>query len=839
MRLSELQTGEEAVIISVGGNGAFRKRIIEMGFVKGKLVHSIKNAPLKDPIEYKILDYYVSLRREEAKYIEIAKIDTETASAAQQTEFNVVEDGEFTDKAHEKDKKLIRIAFVGNPNCGKTTLYNVLGGTNEHTGNYTGVTVGANDNQFKYKGYTFEIVDLPGTYSISAYSPEETFVRNKLLSYDPDIVLNVIDTTNLVRNLYLTTQLIDMGQRMVIALNMYDDFEKSGDKFDYIQLSRMLGIPMIPTVGSKGRGTEELLEKMIHVYEGEEKYVRRVSVNYGAIVEKAIIDICNIIDTRTNLPLTISPRYMAIRLLENDMDFVWENIEATNQSEIIATMVDVRNKVCAMLQQSDLETYMTDSRYGFIDGALGETFIGHTHTKASKSQRIDNIFTHRFWGIPIFIAIIWFMFECTFILGQYPMDWIEEGVDWLSRIITNIMPNGPIKDLIVDGIIQGVGGVIVFLPNILILFLFISFMEDTGYMARAAFIMDKLMHKMGLHGKSFIPLIMGFGCNVPAIMATRTIEDRNNRILTMLINPFMSCSARLPVYILFCGAFFPNYAGTALFCVYLFGILMAIIMCRIFKSFFFKGQDLPFVMELPPYRIPTVRNTLLNMWTKTSQYLSKMGGIIMIASIIIWFLGYYPQDEHSERQREIEIAAIQSQYDKLDEAQLNECQLRIDSINRIYDVQAQEYSFIGRIGKSIEPIIKPLGFDWKMGVSLIAGVAAKEIVVSTLSVLYRSEGSDDAGLMNNLKNETINGQPFFTIANVVAFMAFTLLYFPCIATLTAIRNESSHWNEFNTSKRHRRKHKSAWKWAAFVATYTTILAWIVAFLIYHIVNLFA
>lgn len=836
MRLSELSTGEEAVIISVAGSGAFRKRIIEMGFVKGKLVKSIKNAPLKDPIEYKILDYYVSLRREEAKYIEIAKIDTQAAFSAKQAEFNAIDDGIFETRT--KDENVIKVAFIGNPNCGKTTLFNYLGGTNEHTGNYSGVTVGATNNRFQYKGYTFEIVDLPGTYSISAYSPEETFVRNKLLSYDPDIVLNVIDATNIVRNLYLTTQMIDMGERMIVALNMYDDFEKSGDRLDYVHLGRMLGAPMVPTVGSKGRGCDELLEKMIHIYEGEEKYVRRVRINYGLVIEEAIIELCNIIDAHCNLPYTVSPRYMAIKLLENDMDFVWDNIEANNLSEVIAQMVEVRNKVCTQLQCSDLETYLTDLRYGFIDGALNETFVSQVRPKDSKSQRIDKILTHKFWGIPIFLTFIWLMFECTFILGQYPMDWIEFGVDSLSNFINAIMPNGPIKDLLVDGIIQGVGGVIVFLPNILILFLFISFMEDTGYMARAAFIMDKMMHKMGLHGKSFIPLIMGFGCNVPAIMATRTIEDRNNRILTMLVNPFMSCSARLPIYILFCGAFFPKYAGTMLFCIYMLGVVIAVIMCRIFKSLFFKGQELPFVMELPPYRIPTARSTFYNMWSKASQYLSKMGGIIMVASIIIWFLGYYPQNSEYEKQRQAEIAALELSYANDTTQVLNQekLQMKVDSISRVYTEYAQEYSFIGRIGKFIEPVISPLGFDWKMGVSLISGVAAKEIVVSTLSVLYRSENGDDTGLMTSLRKEGCNGKPFFTTANALSFMAFTLLYFPCIATLTAIRNESSHWNEFNTTKHHRRKHKSSWRWAVFVATYTTILAWVVAFVIYNILN---
>ncbi|MBP5365671.1 MAG: ferrous iron transport protein B [Bacteroidales bacterium] len=834
MRLSELPTGEEAVILSVAGSGAFRKRIIEMGFVKGKLVRAIKNAPLKDPIEYKILDYYVSLRREEAKSIEVIKIDSQQGESVRPGDFSIIEAGEFEPKTN--DEKLIRVAFVGNPNCGKTTIFNYLGGTKEHTGNYSGVTVGATDNRFQFGGYTFEIVDLPGTYSISAYSPEETFVRNKLLSYDPDIVLNVLDATNLARNLYLTTQLIDMGERMVIALNMYDDLKASGDTLDYKHFSRMLGTPMVPTVGSKGEGCKELLHKMISVYEGQEKYVRRVRINYGTEIESAIIELCNVIDSRCNLPYTISPRYLAIKLLENDMDFVTDNLETSDLEEVIASMTAIRNRVCEKLHVADLETYMTDMRYGFIDGALSETFVGRVRTKESKSQRIDNVLTHRFWGIPIFVALIWLMFEATFSLGQYPMDWIDAGVEWLGDFVSGLLPDGPVKDLLVDGIITGVGGVIVFLPNILILFLFISFMEDTGYMARAAFIMDKMMHKMGLHGKSFIPLIMGFGCNVPAIMATRTIEDRNNRILTMLVNPFMSCSARLPVYLLFCGAFFPDHAGTMLFGMYVLGVVVAIVMCRIFKSIFFKGRDLPFVMELPPYRMPTMKNTLINMWSKASQYLSKMGGIIMVASIIVWFLGYYPKNEEFDQRCEAEVAQLSAAFaaDSLAVAEPDALELKIDSVKRVYAGYAQEYSFIGRIGKFIEPAIRPLGFDWKMGVSLVSGVAAKEIVVSTLSVLYNTDDGDDASLINSLRNERRDGELFFNRANVLAFMTFTLLYFPCVATLTAIRNESSHWNDFNTTRRHRRKHKSSWRWSVFVACYTTALAWVMAFIVYHI-----
>ncbi len=830
MKLSDLSTGRSAVIVSVAGAGAFRKRIIEMGFVRGKTVTAIRNAPLNDPIEYKIMDYFVSLRREEAHLVEVADADSDEAKKLSRPAFSIADGGAFATQEH-PEPKIVKVALVGNPNCGKTTLYNYLCGTNEHTGNYSGVTIGAATNSFTYGNYIFEFVDLPGTYSISAYSPEETFVRNKLLTYDPDVVLNVVDSTNLARNLYLTTQLIDMGERMVMALNMYDDFEKSGDQLDFDQLGKMIGIAMAPTVGSKGTGTKALLDKIIQVYEGEDIFVRRVHINYGEL-EMLIVNMINLIDKNCHASPILLSRFVAIKVIENDLDFVRENVKCADVDALINELVAMRDHAKEMSSIADLETYVTDLRYSFIDGALNETYKpAKRSSKQTLSQRLDNIFTHRVWGIPIFFLVIWIMFECTFKIGQYPMDWIDMFVSWFSDLVSSSLPDGPVRDLLVDGIISGCGGVLVFLPNILILFLFISFMEDTGYMARAAFIMDKMMHKMGLHGKSFIPLIMGFGCNVPAIMATRTIEDRNNRMLTMLIIPLMSCSARLPVYILFCGAFFPENAGNVLFSIYILGIVLAIIMCRLFKRTLFNTQDLPFVMELPQYRMPTLRTTLLNMWSKAKQYLQKMGGIIMVASIIVWFLGYYPKSEEIEKNYASAIENIERQTF----ASAEEHGAAVDSVEIAYRSAAQEYSLIGRMGRVIEPVIRPLGFDWKMGVSLVAGVAAKEIVVSTLAVLYHSD-DEDASLMSNIYNEKRNGERFFTKANVLSFMTFTLIYFPCLATLTAIKNEAGHWNDFHMSKRRRRKVHSPWRWSLFVVGYTTVLAWVVSWLVYNILK---
>ncbi len=825
MRLSELATDQEAVITAVEGSGAFRKRIIEMGFVRGKVVRSLKNAPLNDPIEYKIMDYHVSLRREEAKMVVIAPLSAHESD--DYVAFDTKDDGQFRAVSGmvQKGRPTIKIALVGNPNSGKTTIFNYLSGKNEHTGNYSGVTIGASSVTYKYKDYNFELVDLPGTNSVSPYSPEELFVRNTLLSYDPDIVLNVVDAANLARNFYLTTQLIDMGQRMVCALNMYDDFERSGDKLNYVQLGRMLGMPMVPTVGSKGRGLEDLQEKIIAVYEGSENYVRRIRINYGNQTEETLSQMQATIEQECQLPATVASRYLALKVLENDMDFAWDYVKCADQSAMINKLTEMRYELTDRMQMADLETYLTDSRYGFIDGALGEVYQPAKRARNDRQSSIDKILTHKFLGIPFFILFMWIMFECTFSIGQYPMDWIESGVDMLCEWLTEIMPEGPVKDLVIDGVIQGVGGVIVFLPNILILFLFISFMEDTGYLARAAFIMDRLMHKMGLHGKSFIPLVMGFGCNVPAVMSTRTIEDRGNRMLTMLIVPFMSCSARLPVYILFCSAFFPDSAGLVMLGIYVIGIVMSIVACKLYKATIVTSKELPFVMELPPYRMPTLRSTLVNMWSRASQYLSKMAGIILVASIIIWFLGYYPQNELFEQQRDAAIEQAETDYADDEDALEEVCA----QIEQDYLSQCQEFSLIGRIGMLIAPENRPLSYDWKMGVSLIAGVAAKEIVISSLAVLYSTDEENEEGLVARLQNEMRDGEPFFNQANVMSYMVFTLLYFPCMAALVAIKNEAAYGSEMN-----RRRRRSPWRWPILVAVANTIFAWIAAWIVYHV-----
>lgn len=817
MRLSELRTGEKGVIVKVLGHGGFRKRIVEMGFIKGKTVEVILNAPLKDPIKYRLLGYEISLRRQEADMIEV--VSEQEARTMQNpyhgsiTEDVPVPESELVALAKGK-RRTINVALVGNPNCGKTSLFNIASGAHEHVGNYSGVTVDAKEGFFDFQGYHFRIVDLPGTYSLSAYTPEELYVRKHIIEETPDVIINVVDSSNLERNFYLTTQLIDMNVRMVIALNMYDELEASGNKLDYTQLSQLIGVPMVPTVCRRGEGVDKLFHVIIGIYEGgdflsqkgeirseiledlrdwhktyvpdhefgshkEEEdarprgYMRHIHINHGPELERSIEEVKKAISQNEDIRHKYSTRFLSIKLLENDREI--ENFISTlpNGKEIIA----IRNKETLRIRKvmnEDSEQAITDAKYGFITGALKETFTDNHLEKEQTTRVIDSIVTHRIWGYPIFFLFLYIMFEGTFVLGDYPMQGIEWLVDQLGNLIRNNMAEGPLKDLLIDGIIGGVGGVIVFLPNILILYFFISILEDSGYMARAAFIMDKIMHRMGLHGKSFIPLIMGFGCNVPAIMATRTIEDRKSRLITMLVNPLMSCSARLPIYLVMIGAFFPNCASFMLLCIYTAGILLAVIMARIFSKFLVKGEDSPFVMELPPYRMPTSKSIMRHTWEKGAQYLKKMGGIIMIASIIIWFLGYY---------------------------------LRHDTHESV--AEQQENSYIGQIGKAIEPVIKPLGFDWKLGIGLISGVGAKELVVSTLGVLYTNEG--------DVENVNLSDRIPITPLVALAYMLFVLIYFPCIATFAAIKQESG-----------------SWKWAIFAAGYTTGLAWLVAFTVFQI-----
>ena len=758
MKLSDLNTGEQGIIVKVHGHGGFRKRIVEMGFVRGKAVDVLLNAPLQDPVKYKVMGYEVSLRRQEAEMIEVV-----SEAHAEERDYGPLliegHEGDYLQHQAMRRRRTINVALIGNPNCGKTSLFNYASGAHGHVGNYSGVTVDASEAHASMFGYEFNLIDLPGTYSLSCYSPEELYVRKYLQEQMPDVVINVIDSSNLERNLYLTTQLVDMDLRVVGALNMYDEFERRGDHVDLPTLSTLFGMPMIPTSFKSGQGVKDLFRAVIQVYEGCNRHARHLHINYGHEIENGIHDIQHYLKTDEKVHKSLSTRYLAIKLLEND--------KAVDHL-LTAPVRKARDKAAARVQEetdSDAETAIMDAKYGFINGALTEAGFqtGTNEDTYRMTHLIDNVLSNRFLGFPIFFLVLFVMFQMTFILGQYPMDWIDAGVNWLGQWIGSTLPEGPLCSMLVDGVIGGVGAVIVFLPQILILYLFISFMEDSGYMARAAFIMDRLMHKMGLHGKSFIPLIMGFGCNVPAVMATRTVESRRSRLITMLVLPFMSCSARLPVYIMVTGTFFAaRYRSWVMISLYVVGIVMAVVVSKVLSKFVIKGEDTPFVMELPPYRLPTLKATARHTWEKGKEYLKKMGGIILVASIIVWALGYF---------------------------------------GTMGVAPAMEDSFIGMIGRGLEPLFSLQGFDWKLDVSLIAGVGAKEIVASTIGVLGGLEG--------------------LTPLVAYCYLLFVLLYFPCVATIAAIRNETG-----------------SWRWACVAAVYTTCLAWVVSAVVYQVGSLF-
>lgn len=816
--LNELKEGETAVIVKVRGQSNFRKRILEMGFVAGSKIRVVKKAPLQDPIEYELMGYHVSLRRNESKLIEVTPVEN--------VKYDQVDFGDIVDVQSNRNSdsnsnsKTIKVAFVGNPNCGKTSIFNYATGKKEKVGNYGGVTVDIKTAKIDWNGFHLEITDLPGTYSLSDYTSEETYVREFIFNNKPDVIINVVDATNLERNLYLTIQLIEMNQPVVMALNMYDDLEKSQVNFNYHQLAEMIGIPIVPTVGNRGKGLDELFQTVIEVNNGKNPYSRNIKILFNKDIEDSISVIENYI-RNNKVNKTLYPnRLVALKLLENNKQIL-ENVLNRVPQDLEAIVNKERNKLKKHYNE-DIETLIANLRYGFIRGALHET-TKKTVKIVANPYWIDNILTHKFWGFPIFLFLMWLTFQTTFTIGSYPMDWIDEGVGVMTEFVGNLLGEGALRDLITDGIIGGVGSVIVFLPNILILFFFISFMEDTGYMARAAFLMDRLMHKIGLHGKSFIPLLMGFGCNVPAVMATRTLENRKDRILTMLIIPFMSCSARLPVFVLFISAFFVAYQGLVLLSIYLIGILLAIIVAIIFKNTFFKGQDQPFVMELPPYRMPTLRNVSIHMWDKAVQYLKKMGTFILVASIIIWALGYFPRNINYSVNYDAKITKIQENptISEEEKAQL------VSNLETDKETERLQKSYIGQLGHFIQPAIEPIGWDWKIGVSILTGLAAKEIIVSTMGVLYHSniENDNTFNLQNKLREQTHSvgarkGEKVFNPLVAYSLMLFILIYFPCVAVIAAINREAN------------------WKWAVFTMIYTTFLAYIVSLLTFQIGKFF-
>lgn len=790
MRLSDLKPGQSAVVVKVLGHGAFRKRMIEMGFVKGRTVKDMLQAPLNDPVKYSLMGYEVSLRRSEAAQVVVAEVDAQGHPRPDNdpsTSEIPLAPGHLS---------AINVALIGNPNCGKTSLFNVASGAREHVGNYSGVTVDAKTGTFRQDDVTFRIVDLPGTYSLACYSPEELYVRKYLRDNEPDVIVNIVDATNLERNLYLTTELINMNRPMVIALNMFDELKQKGISLDYKKLSEMIGVPIVPTVARTGEGIRQLFDAVIAVAEDRHAVVRHVHVTLGKELEQSVGVLNRALKADPDLRPRFSPRYMAIKLLENDKE-VESLVEGTKDAKEIFELRDHEvERLAEVFPGEDVASLIAGESYGFISGALAETMEQNPVDSADTTRVLDAIVTNRLFGFPIFLAIMAFIFWATFSVGQYPMDWIEAAVGWLGSLVEQYMPDGPLKDLIGDGIIGGVGGVIVFLPNILILYFCLSFLEDSGYMARAAFIMDKVMHRMGIHGKSFIPLVMGFGCNVPAIMSTRSIESRSSRLITILINPFMSCSARVPIYVLLIGAFFPDHATLAFMSLYILGILVAVLTARMLRRFYFKADETPFVMELPPYRLPTFKASCRHMWAKGEQYLRKMGGVILVASIIVWALNYFPL--HDEQASTPSFEAEQIDEDRID---------------------TSRDSYLEMAGKAVNPVMEPAGFHWRATVAVLAGIPAKEIVVSSLGVLYTGdEEVAESKLSERIKAPNpVTGKPDFTSASALAFMVFVLLYFPCMATLVAIVKETGHWG-----------------YGLFSVVYNTAVAWLAAVITYQI-----
>lgn len=790
MRLSDLKPGQSAVVVKVLGHGAFRKRMIEMGFVKGRTVKDMLQAPLNDPVKYSLMGYEVSLRRSEAAQVVVAEVDAQGHPRPDNdpsTSEIPLAPGHLS---------AINVALIGNPNCGKTSLFNVASGAREHVGNYSGVTVDAKTGTFRQDDVTFRIVDLPGTYSLACYSPEELYVRKYLRDNEPDVIVNIVDATNLERNLYLTTELINMNRPMVIALNMFDELKQKGISLDYKKLSEMIGVPIVPTVARTGEGIRQLFDAVIAVAEDRHAVVRHVHVTLGKELEQSVGVLNRALKADPDLRPRFSPRYMAIKLLENDKE-VESLVEGTKDAKAIFELRDREvERLAEVFPGEDVASLIAGESYGFISGALAETMEQNPVDSADTTRVLDAIVTNRLFGFPIFLAIMAFIFWATFSVGQYPMDWIEAAVGWLGSLVEQYMPDGPLKDLIGDGIIGGVGGVIVFLPNILILYFCLSFLEDSGYMARAAFIMDKVMHRMGIHGKSFIPLVMGFGCNVPAIMSTRSIESRSSRLITILINPFMSCSARVPIYVLLIGAFFPDHATIAFMSLYILGILVAVLTARMLRRFYFKADETPFVMELPPYRLPTFKASCRHMWAKGEQYLRKMGGVILVASIIVWALNYFPLHDEQASTPSFEV-------EQIDEG-------RIDT---------SRDSYLEMAGKAVNPVMEPAGFHWRATVAVLAGIPAKEIVVSSLGVLYTGdEEVAESKLSERIKAPNpVTGKPDFTSASALAFMVFVLLYFPCMATLVAIVKETGHWG-----------------YGLFSVVYNTAVGWLAAVITYQI-----
>ena len=717
-------------------------------------------------------------------------------------------------------QKRLSIALAGNPNSGKTTIFNNITGTRQKVGNWPGVTVEKKEGNINRSGYDLKIIDLPGTYSLTPFSIEEIVARNFILDERPDVVIDIIDASNLERSLYLATQLREIDCKVLFALNMADVAQTRGIKIDDKKLSELLAVPVVFTIGNKNKGIETLLKTAIELAESDDVIPKKRKVKYSKDIEDSISKIERFIENHAADSIPYNIRWTAIKLLEDDKIVKERVLEKTGKiGEDILREIDNQRNFLVDRFDDDPEIVMTDERYGFIAGIIMEALTTSTQQRVDISRNVDLVLTNRFVGFPIFIFFIWAMFQLTFSLGAYPMDWISSGINLFSTLLAHVLPDNIFKDFLINGVIAGVGSVMIFLPNILILFFCIALFEDTGYMSRAAFLMDKIMHLIGLHGKSFIPMLMGFGCNVPAIMASRTLESEKDRILTILITPFMSCSARLPVYIILAGAFFGAKAGTVIFGIYLLGIILSIITGRLFRSTLLRGIDAPFVMELPPYRIPMIKSLLIHMWDRSKMFLKKMGGYILAGSVVVWTLTAFPHNISYTKNYDLEIEQVKTYFQteieaaqEFDNALLAQKRdIAVAELITEKKAEKAEKSFMGRIGKVVAPIFSPIGIDWRASVALLTGFVAKEIVVSTMGILYAADEREDS---EALKNALLSSG--MTPIAALAMMVFVLLYMPCIATLAAIRRETA-----------------SLKWMIFSISYSTLLAWGMAFLVYQ------
>lgn len=711
-------------------------------------------------------------------------------------------------------RREISIALSGNPNSGKTTIFNNLTGLRQHVGNYPGVTVEKKTGVINYKEYKINVVDLPGTYSLTAYSTEQIVARNFIIDQKPDVVVDIVDSSNLERNLYLAVQLLELKVPLVLVFNMADIARKSGRKIDIELLSELFGAPIVETVGRSGMGNKEVLEAAIDVLNRKKR--KKVEIKYGEEIENEIVRIKSVLRREKIPEFKFDTRWAIVKLLEQDNEVI-DTIKKASGLKYQKLEEEIANSIkhITSILRNTPEVIIAEARYGFISGALLESYKEVDTVKLDVSGKVDRILTNRILGIPIFALIMWLMFQFVFTLGKYPMNWIDIGFEKLGALIANVMPEGLISSLLVDGIIGGVGGVIIFTPNIMLLFFSIAVLEDSGYMARAAFVMDRIMHKIGLHGKSFIPLIIGFGCTVPAYMGSRILENKKDRLVTMHINTFMSCGARLPVYILFAGAFFPAAAGNVIFSIYIIGVLMAIIMAKVLRATRFKGMSDPFVMELPPYRIPTLKGILIHTWERTWMYVKKAGTVILAISVLMWILFTFPLiGDNYSTDYEVQISEIEQSYQSgvITQGELDE---KVAAIEGRMAGERLGYSAAGRIGHFLEPVFKLIGFDWKMTVATISGIAAKEVIVSTMGTLYSIEEAD--GQSDTLKTALSKNYPPLVGYN---FMLFTLLYFPCLTAMVIFRREAGT------------------KEMLFQVGYTLLLAWVVSFLVYQIGRLF-